>query len=106
MKRSRKVLSWMTGMLLVLIVVLVIVITHYDWNRLKPYLDEKISLAIGRPFAINGDLSVTWQREPTGGGLAALVPWPEFTARDIQIANPSWAGQPQFARLDAVRTHR
>jgi uncharacterized protein involved in outer membrane biogenesis len=103
MKRSRKVLSWISGMLLVLIVVLVIVITHLDWNRLKPYLDEKVSLAIGRPFAINGDLSVTWQREPAEGGPAALVPWPEFTARDIQIANPSWASQPQFARLVAVR---
>jgi uncharacterized protein involved in outer membrane biogenesis len=103
MKRSRKVLSWMTGILLVLVVVLVIVITHLDWNRFKPYLAEKVSQAIGRPFAINGDLSVTWQREPAGGGLAALVPWPELTARDVQIANPSWASQPQFARLDTVR---
>ena len=103
MKRSRKVLSWITGMLLVLVVVLVIVITHFDWNRLKPYLAEKISLAIGRPVTINGDLSVTWQREPAGAGLAALVPWPQFTGRDIRIANPSWASQPQFARIDAVR---
>jgi AsmA family protein len=103
MKRSRKVLSWMTGTLLVLVVVLVIVITHFNWNRLKPYFDEKIGLAIGRPFTINGDLSATWQREPMVGGLAAMVPWPEFTARDVQIANPSWASQPQFARLDAVR---
>jgi AsmA family protein len=103
MKRSRKVLSWMTGMLLVLVIVLVIVITNFDWNRLKPYLDEKVSLAIGRPFVVNGDLSVTWQRESTAGGLGALVPWPEFTARDVQITNPSWASQPQFAHLDAMR---
>ncbi|OOG38378.1 AsmA family protein [Rhodanobacter sp. C05] len=103
MKRSRKVLSRIVGALLVLIVVVVIVIATFDWNRLKPYLNEKVSHAIGRPFAINGDLSVAWQREPAEGGLAALLPWPEFTARDIQIANPSWANQPQFAHLDGLR---
>ena len=103
MKHSRKVLSWIVGALLVLIVVVVIVIATFDWNRLKPYLNEKVSQAIGRPFAINGDLSVAWQREPAEGGLAALVPWPEFTARDIQIANPSWANQPQFTHLDGLR---
>jgi uncharacterized protein involved in outer membrane biogenesis len=103
MKRSRKVLSWIVGALLVLIVVVVIVIATFDWNRLKPYLDEKVSQAIGRSFAINGDLSVAWRREPAEGGLAALVPWPEFTARDIRIANPSWANQPQFAQLDGLR---
>ena len=103
MKRSRKILSWIVGALLVLIVVVVIVIATFDWNRLKPYLNEKVSQAIGRPFAIHGDLSVAWQREPAEGGLAALVPWPEFTARDIRIANPSWAHQPQFAHLDGLR---
>jgi uncharacterized protein involved in outer membrane biogenesis len=103
MKRSRKVLSWIVGALLVLIVVVAIVIATFDWNRLKPYLNEKVSQAIGRPFAINGDLSVAWRREPAEGGLAALVPWPEFAARDIQISNPSWANQPQFAHLDGLR---
>ena len=103
MKRSRKILSWIVGVLLVLMVVMVIVIATFDWNRLKPYLNEKVSQAIGRPFAINGDLSVAWQREPNEGGLAALVPWPAFTARDIQIANPPWASQPQFAHLDGLR---
>ena len=103
MKRSRKVLSWIVGALLVLLVVVVIVIATFDWNRLKPYLNEKVSQALGRPFAINGDLSVAWQREPAEGGLAALMPWPEFTARDIQIANPSWANKPQFAHLDGLR---
>ena len=103
MKRSRKVLSWIVGTLLILVVALVIVIATFDWNRLKPYLDDKVSLAIGRRFAINGDLSVVWRRESTAGGLAAMVPWPEFTARDVQIANPSWAAQRQFAHMDALR---
>ncbi|HWX67597.1 MAG TPA: AsmA family protein [Rhodanobacter sp.] len=103
MKRSRKVLSWIVGVLLALIAVLLIVVATFDWNRLKPFISDKVSQAIGRPFAINGDLNVDWERDRTGSWRGSLVPWPEFTAHDITIANPAWAKQPQFARLDALR---
>ena len=89
MKRSRKVLNWIVGMFLALIVLLVIVIATFDWNRLKPFINNKVSQAIGRPFAIQGDLSVNWRRESTEGGWHAWVPWPEFTARNIRIGNPA-----------------
>lgn len=103
MKRSRKILSWIAGVLLVLIVLLLIVIATFDWNRLRPFINDKVSLAIGRPFAINGDLTLAWQRDRSGSWLASLLPWPQFTANAISIGNPAWATQPQFARLDAVR---
>ena len=103
MKRSVKVLSWIAGIVLTLLIVAVIVIATYDWNRLKPFIDDKVSKAIGRPFAINGDLSVQWQRDHTGGWLKSVVPWPQFTAQDVTIANPAWAAQPQLARLDALQ---
>lgn len=103
MKRSRKVLIWIAALLLALIVTVVIVIATFDWNRLKPTINDKVSQALGRAFTINGDLSVSWQREPSQGGLSALVPWPEFVAHDIRIANPDWAQQPQFAQLEALR---
>jgi hypothetical protein len=103
MKRSRKVLAWIAGALLALIVVVILIIALFDWNRLKPFINDKVSQAIDRPFAINGDLTVDWQRDRTDGWLRSLVPWPEFTARDISIANPDWAKQPQFARLEALR---
>ena len=103
MKRSRKVLSWIAGVLLVMVAVLVIVITTFDWNRIKPFISDKVSQAIGRPFAINGDLSVDWQRDRSEGWWHSLVPWPEFTARQVSIGNPDWASQPQFAQLDALR---
>lgn len=103
MKRSRKVLSWTGGIILALIVVLIIVIATFDWNRLKPFINDKVSQAIGRPFAIQGDLSAEWRRQPTEAGWHAWVPWPEFTARDIRIGNPAWAAKPQFAQLDALR---
>ena len=77
MTRSRKILAWILGLILLLIVVLVLVVAFYDWNRAKPYVNEKVSEAIGRPFAINGDLSVHWRREDSETGVASLVPWPE-----------------------------
>jgi uncharacterized protein involved in outer membrane biogenesis len=103
MTRSRKIVAWIVGVLLALIVVLAIVIALFDWNRLKPFINDKVSQAIGRPFAINGDLTVDWKRQRDGGGIAAWVPWPEFTARDITIANPGWAERPRFATLQALR---
>ncbi|MFC5743261.1 AsmA family protein [Dyella tabacisoli] len=103
MKRSRKILIWIVAVLLVLVATALIVIATFDWNRLKPTINDKVSQAIGRPFAIDGDLSVSWQREPSESGLAAMVPWPEFVANDIRIANPDWAQQPQFAQLQALR---
>lgn len=103
MKRSRKVLAWVAGALLAFIVVLILVVALFDWNRLKPFINDKVSQAIGRPFAINGDLTVDWQRDRSGSWLSSLVPWPEFTARDISIANPDWAQQPKFAQLEALR---
>jgi hypothetical protein len=103
MKRSRKVLTWISGGLLALIVILVVVIATFDWNRMKPFISDKVSQAIGRPFAIGGDLSVDWQRDRSGGWLASLLPWPQFTARDVSIGNPEWAAKPKFAQLDALR---
>ncbi|MFK2903750.1 AsmA family protein [Dyella ginsengisoli] len=103
MTRSRKVLVWTTGIVLGLVITLALVVALFDWNRLKPFIDDKVSQAIGRPFVIHGDLSVAWQREPEAGGLQALLPWPQFTARDITIGNPDWAKQPQFAQLKALR---
>jgi hypothetical protein len=104
LKRSRKVLLWsLVALPLLLVAVAVAVLATYDWNRLKPDINDKVSQAIGRTFSIDGDLSVAWRREPGESGLGGLLPWPELIARDIRIANPEWAKQPQFAQLDAVR---
>jgi len=103
MKRSRKVLSWIAGIVLALVVVMLIVVATFDWNRMKPFIGDKVSQAIGRPFAINGELTVDWQRDRNSRWPGSWLPWPEFTARDISIANPDWATQPQFAHLDALR---
>jgi AsmA family protein len=103
MKRSHKILIWIAGILVVLVTALILVVALFDWNRLKPTINAQVSTAIGRPFAIEGDLTAVWQREPSEPGWRSWVPWPTFTARDIQVGNPTWTQQPLFAHLDAVQ---
>ncbi|WP_267226785.1 AsmA family protein [Dyella silvae] len=103
MRRPWKIVAWIIGVCLTLIVVLLIVIATFDWNRLKPTINARVSETIGRSFAINGDLSVHWQRERRASGVEGWVPWPEFVAKDIRIGNPDWASQPLFAQLEALR---
>jgi uncharacterized protein involved in outer membrane biogenesis len=102
MTRPRKILLWILAGFLALLAVLVIVIATFDWNRLKPTLNTKVSEALHRPFAINGNLDVKWQREPEEGGWRAWVPWPHFIADDITLANPDWARQPQMVKLQHI----
>ena len=60
MTRSRKIFAWTGAILLLVLAVLVVVIATFDWNRIKPTLNEKVSEALHRPFAINGNLAVIW----------------------------------------------
>jgi AsmA family protein len=103
MRLSLKILAWIVGVLLVLVIALVLFVALFNWNRFKPTIDDKVSAAIGRPFVIRGNIDAAWQREPSESGLSSLIPWPTFTAQDIRIGNPSWARQPQFVQLDALR---
>ncbi|MGI4816007.1 MAG: AsmA family protein [Janthinobacterium lividum] len=102
MKRSRKVVAWVVGIIVILIVAIIIFIVTFDWNRMRPWVDDKVSQAIGRTFVINGDLRVHWHRPPGETGWRALVPWPHFSAEKITIANPDWAKNRYFATLDEI----
>lgn len=91
MKKALHVAGWLLLLIAVLLVVLLVIVANFDWNRAKPWLSEKISDATGRPFAINGDLTVAWQAPPETQGLWRYVPWPHFRARDVTLGNPDWA---------------
>nr|WP_315844777.1 AsmA family protein [uncultured Achromobacter sp.] len=99
MTRTRKIAIGIVGGLALVVLVLAVVIATFDWNRAKPMINERASAAIGRPFAINGDLSVKWEREPDEGGWRAWVPWPHIIANDISVGNAPWAKAPAFATL-------
>ena len=102
MTRTRKIILWTVASLVVLLAVLVLVIAFFDWNRIKPPLNAKVSEELHRPFAINGNLAVVWQREPDEGGWRAWVPWPHVVAEDLSLGNPDWSKQPQMVTLKRV----
>ena len=88
MSRTRKTLVNITGTILLLIVLFFIVLATFDWNRLKPTINQKVSAELNRPFAIRGDLGVVWERQPDERGWRSWIPWPHVHAEDIVLGNP------------------
>lgn len=97
-----KTLAWIVVVVLVLCAAIAVFVATFDWNRARPWVDDKVSQAIGRPFAINGDLRVGWQHSAGQHGWRAWVPWPRFSAYDVTIGNPAWAASQTFAKLDRI----
>lgn len=102
MTRPARIITWTLATLITLLAILVVVIATFDWNRAKPLLNEKVSAALQRPFAINGNLAVKWRTEPEEGGWRAWVPWPHFIAEDLTLGNPEWLKQPEMVGLEKV----
>jgi uncharacterized protein involved in outer membrane biogenesis len=102
MARAGRILVWIAVAIVALLVALILFIALFDWNHARPWIDQRVSSSLGRPFAINGDLSLHWSRNPDSGGLARWVPWPRFTAHDISIGNPDWAERRHFATLEEI----
>ena len=88
MSRTGKIISWIVGIMVVLVVGVILVIATFDWNRLKPTINQKVSTEINRPFAIRGDLGVSWERHRDEPGWRRWVPWPHVHAQDIMLGNP------------------
>ena len=101
MSRTGKVISWIVGIFLLLVVVAIVVIATFDWNRLKPTINQKVSTELNRPFAIRGDLGVSWERNRDEPGWRSWVPWPHLHAQDILLGNP-----PEIADITMVHLQR
>jgi len=95
-------LMWLVVILLVLMLAVVIFVATFDWNRAKPFINNKVSKELGRPFAINGDLSVKWRRPPDAPGWRGWLPWPHVSAHDITLANADWARTKEMVSVAAV----
>lgn len=104
MARVLKYLAGAVAALVVLAGLLLAVATVFDWNRIKPWINDKVSEATGRPFAINGDLGFSWERPPEQQvSWRRFVPWPHIRAHDVTLGNPEWAHSgPLMARLRQV----
>lgn len=103
--RLKQIVLWILGLFVIAVVVIiaiVAVILNYDWDHARPWINAKVSQAIGREFAITGHLSLNWKHPPNEHSWRAYVPWPSFTAENIHITNPSWAKRPYLATLDSI----
>lgn len=102
MKRVSKVGIGVTGIVVLLICAMVLVVALFDWNTLRGPINDKVSAALGRPFAINGDLDVVWGAPPGATGIAAWIPSPHLSADDITLGNPKDFDSRRMAHLQRV----
>ena len=99
-----KILGWSLAALLALIVILVILVLTFDWNRARPYINQKVSESTGRSFVIAGDLRVKWKQGlKTEPGWRRYVPRPLISAQDVRMSNPDWVtAGPQLASAKRI----
>ena len=97
--RTTRIVLWAIGLLVAIPAVALVILLNYDWNKARPWLNAKTSEAIGRPFAVNGDLSLQWEKPAATTGRDATwrdhIPWPHLIANDVYVGNP--AGMPARA---------
>lgn len=85
----RRLLAALLGMLVVLVLAVVGIIALMDWNRLKPWVNEKVSAATGREFAIDGDLQLRWTwPQPLDDGWRHWIPGVTVIAGDLRLGQP------------------
>lgn len=68
---------------------LVVLVATFDWNRARPWVNDKVSQATGRRFAIEGDLSARWHwPQPLETGWRRWVPGVTVQAQQLSLDNP------------------
>jgi len=90
MKRAVKWISIIVGGLIVLIIVALLVAPLFvDVEDYKPTIEKRVSEAIGRPFAINGELRLS------------LFPWAGLALSDLHVGNPPGFKEKDFVFIKA-----
>ncbi|RZT11020.1 hypothetical protein SAMN05216319_0510 [Duganella sp. CF402] len=105
MKISRplKIVLGLFATLLLVMVAFVIFVLAFDWNRARPWINQRVSDSIGRPFAINGDLRVQWEQgDASEAGWRRYVPRPRISAAGVSVANPAWSSSPQLVNVGSI----
>ena len=88
MKKAIKRLGIIAGALAVLIILLLIVIPFFfDMQGYKPWIEQEVSKAIGRPFTIGGNLKLS------------LFPWAGLAFSDLHIGNADGFTEKDFVYI-------
>ena len=82
-----RLLKWLAGIFLSLVLMMFLVASLFDWNLLRAPIARWVSDTTGRSFAINGELSVEFS-------------WPpRIIANDIVLGNAAWSTEPNMAAI-------
>lgn len=103
---GRRFAWWFLGAMALVVAVLVvlgILLAVIDWNRAKPWVNNKVSEATGRHFAIEGDLSAAWRwPQPVEDGWRRWIPGVTINAERLVLGNPA-GFTPPFQRTDGKK---
>ena len=91
--RRTKIILALVGVLVAIPAVTLAILLTYDWNKARPWLNARTSEAIGRPFDIAGDLTLSWLRPAEkmterNRTWRDFIPWPHLVANDVHVGNP------------------
>lgn len=75
------------GLIIILAIGGYFFVRDFDLNKYKVYAEEMAENALGRKLKINGDASI---------GISLI---PTVIVNDVELANPSWAQNPQMAKV-------
>ncbi|MDR0201070.1 MAG: AsmA family protein [Delftia acidovorans] len=96
--RSRwlRALLWTVSALVLLLAAVVVLIASFDWNRAKPWINERVSESTGRHFAIEGDLRLRWTwPQPLDQGWRHWIPGVTVQAEQLSLGQPEGWEVPQ-----------
>lgn len=106
-KPLHRAVKWvlvLAGLLVGLAVLVGVVLSLMDWNRYKPWVNEKVSEATGRRFEIEGDLSAAWRwPQPLEEGWRRWVPGVTVKAERLVMDNPA-GFEPPFSGEDEKKS--
>ena len=102
MKRHGKLLLGIVGAIVALVMIVIVVVATFDWNRAKPWVVATVSQAIGRSLAVDGNLGLEWRRDSELDGWRSWVPTPHVTADKVTVGNVEWGKAKEFGNADRV----
>ena len=104
MKKPLRIAAACLSAILLIPAISLVTLLNFNWNLARPWLNARAGEALGRPFEIAGDLSLTLERQTsTDQGLLASIPWPHLIAQDIHISNPpALSGHTTMANIKQI----
>lgn len=74
----------------------------FDWNCVKLWVNEQVSVVFGCLFVINGDFKVGWCCFDGEIGWCVWVFWLSFLVIQFEIGNFDWVKVFKFVMFDVV----